>query len=97
MKCDYIKLGEYIIAKRDYETPITSGDGVVGSFKIKKNDKFYIIEIDNIQRHFKIDYDGYGLWFSYDKPDFFLDFYEKFFYNINITKRKEKLRKINEM
>lgn len=90
-----MKIGDNVIAKKDHETPITSGDGIVGTFTIKKGDKFIISEINNTTKCFKIEYNNDGLWFSYvKKSDYFLDYYEKFFYNIEKINRLNKINKI---
>lgn len=90
-----MNVGDYLVAKLDFEKDITCGDGVVGKFIIKKNDEFVITDIVGDQ--IEIEYNDTRLWFTTaTEPRYFVENYRLYFYDACKMNRKLKLDKLNE-
>lgn len=90
-------VGNYLVVKKDAEQIIRSGDGIVGKMELKKGERYEILYVSVDISQVEIRYKKSSLWFSVKtENDYFLEHYEKYFYNYTIGLRKNKLEKLNE-
>lgn len=90
-----MKTGDFLVAKQTCSIDIRCGDGVVGSFNMIKGNKYFITNVykDSVA----IEYTDFNtkkthtIWFlTGDNDDYFLEYYERYFYNFITSNRKEK-------
>jgi len=90
-----MNVGDYLVAKLEFEKDITCGDGIVGKFAIKKGEEFVICDI--VGEQIEIRYDKGTLWFTTaTEPKYFVENYRLYFYDACKMNRKLKLDKLNE-
>ena len=97
-----MKIGDYLYCIKDKKTDIYSEDEIVGTFEIKRHERFLITELTPTE--IRIEYEDTTLWFSrfseemndFPGPSCYLNYLigEQ---EYRIISRKEKLLKINEI